>query len=399
MTAILIFVGVLSFVGFAAGSEMPPKADEVALWIFSARDVNEAFREYVPRYGRAYRHGTREFEERRAIFHERLSLIANQNSNPKRLWTAGINGLTDRTEEELRQLRGWRRTGHHGRTNNAFVATSVVTSRSLLATVDWRNLSMASDVPDQGGCGSCWAVATASMLQARFESSGRGHRDFSAQQLVDCVPNPRACGGTGGCGGATVELALTYVETSGLATLSEIPYSGVESHCTRPSPVSHSSAVSFLSQRHRTPEALRLRLAGWEKLPENEALPLMVAVNTGAVAVSVAASGWSWYSNGIFSGCEKDAVIDHAVVLFGYGKGKDGNERDVNFWLVRNSWGAGWGEAGFIRLLRMDTPAEEQAFCGIDRKPADGVACQPYPDEVRVCGMCGILYDSVVARF
>ena len=41
--------------------------------------------------------------------------------------------------------------------------------------------------------------------------------------------------------------------------------------------------------------------------------------------------------------------INHAVVLIGYGTdlatGKD-------YWLVRNSWGTSWGEAGYIRLLR-----------------------------------------------
>ena len=30
------------------------------------------------------------------------------------------------------------------------------------------------------------------------------------QELVDCVPNPKSCGGTGGCSGATVELAMSY---------------------------------------------------------------------------------------------------------------------------------------------------------------------------------------------
>ena len=31
---------------------------------------------------------------------------------------------------------------------------------------------------------------------------------------MDCVPNPKSCGGTGGCSGATVELAMSYVAWS-----------------------------------------------------------------------------------------------------------------------------------------------------------------------------------------
>ena len=39
--------------------------------------------------------------------------------------------------------------------------------------------------------------------------------------------------------------------------------------------------------------------------------------------------------------------MDHGVALVGYGteKGKD-------YWIVRNSWGKGWGEHGYARIIR-----------------------------------------------
>jgi len=402
MSTSVIAICAIAYVSIVCAIDSVPETNDVASSIIAPVDAHEAFQQYVARYERSYQHGTHEFEKRKAIFRNRFSFITSHNSNAKRLWTAGINSLTDRSEEELRRLRGWRRTGglgHRGSSGRAFLAKSVITSRSLLENVDWRNLSMASAVPDQGACGSCWAVAAATMLEARFESSGRGQRTFSAQQLVDCVPNPKSCGGSGGCNGATVQLAMSYVDSMGLATDSETPYSARANICAQPLD-SQPSTLSFLtSTRLRSPQAQELNLASWETLPENEALPLMAAVSTGAVAVSVGASGWSAYANGIFSGCDRDTVVDHAVVLFGYGKGKDGNERDVNYWIIRNSWGEFWGEQGFIRLLRMDTPEKDQAFCGTDHNPKDGTACKPYPESVRVCGMCGILYNSVSARF
>ena len=48
-------------------------------------------------------------------------------------------------------------------------------------------------------------------------------RSFSAQELVDCVPNPDECGGQGGCQGATVELALLHMDQRGLATTEDTP--------------------------------------------------------------------------------------------------------------------------------------------------------------------------------
>ena len=103
----------------------------------------------------------------------------------------------------------------------------------------------------------------------------------------------------------------------------------------------------------------------------------------GPIAVSVDASTWHAYDSGIYNGCNQTTSdIDHAVVLVGYGPG---------YWLVRNSWSASWGEAGYIKLYRDDN---EETNCAIDVTPLDGSACAGQTDPVTTCGTCGILYDS-----
>jgi len=79
--------------------------------------------------------------------------------------------------------------------------------------------------------------------------------------------------------------------------------------------------------------------------------------------------------------------IDHAVVLMGYGTDPTGGD----YWLVRNSWAATWGEKGYIRVART---ASEETRCGMDTTPQDGTACAGDNTPVNVCGTCGILYDS-----
>merc|ERR1719379_3298337 len=256
--------------------------------------------------------------------------------------------------------------------------------------VDWMHLKMASEVPDQGGCGSCWAVATASMLQGRYEAHMNGTRTFSAQQLVNCVPNPKECGGAGGCQGATVELAMDYIQKRGLKETSDEPYKGKDGDCPASMSLT-STSPSFLGTREHT--GADFGLQRWHTLPENKLFPLMHAVAEGPVAISVAADSWFLYSKGIFDGCRQDGVINHAVTHFGYGKDADTGKK---FWSIRNSWGVTWGEFGFIRLLRRDN-TEEEGYCGTDNDPSAGVACKPYPESVRICGMCGLLYDSVAA--
>jgi cathepsin L len=133
-------------------------------------------------------------------------------------------------------------------------------------------------------------------------------------------------------------------------------------------------------------------MTGWETLPKNEVQPLMRAlVERGPVAVSVAASDWMMYESGVFNGCSKDAIVDHAVVLVGYGQAGS----DLT-WVIQNSWGSDWGEGGHIRLLRHEN---SDAYCGIDDKPQEGIACKGDNTPIRVCGMCAVLFDSAVPHF
>ena len=115
-------------------------------------------------------------------------------------------------------------------------------------------------------------------------------------------------------------------------------------------------------------------------------------VEKGPVAISVAATPWQSYTAGIFDGCEPDSVIDHAVVLVGYGNDDKVKEK---YWTIQNSWGD-WGEDGRIRILRRDSDETE---CGIDHQPEVGTGCDGGPKQVTVCGMCGILYDTIVPLF
>merc|ERR1719440_2019487 len=134
-------------------------------------------------------------------------------------------------------------------------------------------------------------------------------------------------------------------------------------------------------------------MMGWETLPKNEYEPLMRALaEKGPVAVSAAADTWFNYESGIFNGCGKDAVIDHAVVAMGYGEDASTNAK---FWLIQNSWGETWGESGHIRLQRIDSGD----YCGMNNDPQKGVACEGETTPVPVCGMCGVLFDSVVPHF
>lgn len=386
--------------------------------ILATEDSSEAhalpsFASFITTHRRAYNAGSKEYDMRRSLFDRRVQEVHAHNSKTNRLWDAAVNHLSDYTEAELKQLRGLRivqsaksgrSVGHVG-AHRTGQFLSQLKAAVIPGNTSWDHVKAVQMDVDQQACGSCWAIALATVLQANAEINGHD-RSFSTQELVSCVPNPHNCGGSGGCEGATVELGMNWVMEKGIDTEDGTPYTAQTGVCKKGTDASLAQkigvydkslndmiAVGFHAPLHKTSPGLSLGLKGWERLPENEYEPLIRAVaETGPVAVSVGASGWNSYGAGIFNGCDKDSEIDHAVTLIGYGLDATRKEK---FWMIKNSWGNTWGEHGTIRLLRH----EGNVHCGTDYQPSIGTGCDGGPSSVKVCGMCGILYDAVVPHF
>jgi cathepsin L len=216
-----------------------------------------------------------------------------------------------------------------------------------------------------GGCGSCWAFSATETVESHYQIASGKLLTLAPQTFVNCVKNPQHCGGTGGCEGATMELAFNLTKTTGMALESDLPYKGRDETCTAYPPA--------------------VKATGYVKLPVNDASALETAIATkGPIAITVSAEPWQLYGGGVFKGCSsglfKDNTLDHGVQAVGY---------TADYWIVRNSWGGMWGEKGYIRISRAN---DAKTF--VDKKPADGVACDPAPKTQTVGGECGILFDT-----
>mmetsp|Transcript_7597 Transcript_7597/g.21595 ORF Transcript_7597/g.21595 Transcript_7597/m.21595 type:complete len:413 (+) Transcript_7597:60-1298(+) len=371
-------------------------------------DADDTFSAFVRDHARTYAAGSEEYARRAAIFRDRVAAVRAQNAKPSRRWTAGVNLLADRTDEELAALRGYR---HGARTPTSMslfrdMQAETIDLHGLPAEFSWRpHLKAMEDIQQQGPCGSCWAVAAATTLRAHSELFQKD-RTFSVQQLVDCTPNPKHCGGDGGCSGATAELALDYAAKQGLVAEEARKYHAATEKCPPNLQLSAPRGgvpSSFLSSTLNSSKGVEIAggggakfgLIGWERLPENRAEHLLQALySKGPVAVSASATlDWSMYRSGIMDSCGEEFVVNHAIVLTGFGK--EGNDK---YWQIQNSWGKNWGEDGFMRLMRYEA-AEENKVCGWDYSPSEGTACDGGPTKVWVCGHCGILFDSVIPKF
>jgi len=380
--------------------------------------VSMTFSDFVKRYARDYEPGTDEYSRRESLFVKRAEDIERHNCGDASIshsWRAGVNNLADWSEEALDGLLGvqpgekqlpqpmnlirhtesWHGAGpDHG----------------LPKAISWGNLSTIREPRHQGHCGSCWAVSAVTAMNAHAEIQGKP-RGFSIAQILACMPNPRKCGGEGGCRGATAELAFDYAVRMGLTTEEKWPYpyettspDQVQLKC--PKEMAYDAEIKELVKEDGDQRNLHsvqkpgrynkdMGLTGWVKLPENKEEPLMRAlVENGPVKVSVAPShGWHMYTEGIMdvTGCDMAKVLKHAVVLYGYGA-----EGDMLYWQMKNSWGPDWGEDGSIRLQRL---ANEEQDCAWDDYPEKGSGCVGGPQRVWVCGTCGLLYQASFPKF
>lgn len=90
----------------------------------------------------------------------------------------------------------------------------------------------------------------------------------------------------------------------------------------------------------------------------NETLLMQALAHVGPLAIAVDASSDAFqnYQSGVFDDISCTREINHAVVLVGYGTDPVGGD----YWLVKNSWGVSYGEAGYIRIAR-----NRDNLCGI----------------------------------
>ncbi|XP_059318432.1 cysteine proteinase 3-like [Lycium ferocissimum] len=284
-----------------------------------------SFLRFARRYGKRYE-SVEEIKQRFEIFFDNLKTIRSHNK--KRLsYKLGVNEFTDLTWDEFRRQRLGAPQNCSATTKSNLKLTNVV----LPETKDWREAGIISPVKKQGKCGSCWTFSTTGALEAAYAQAFGKNISLSEQQLVDCA----GAFNNFGCHGGLPSQAFEYIKyTGGLDTEEEYPYTGKggDGVCKFSS---KNVAVQVLDSVNITKDA------------EDELKYAVAFIRPVSVAYQVV-KGFKEYKSGIYSSTvcgNTPQDVNHAVLAVGYGV-----ENGTPYWLIKNSWGADWGDNGYFKM-------------------------------------------------
>jgi len=266
-----------------------------------------------------------------SIFKDNLDTIERHNNHAalgKKTFTLRMNHLGDLSKEEYKQMRG-------------FKPSKVLTSarpanwglEAPPSAVDWREKKAVSFVKDQGQCGSCWSFSTTGAIEGAHVIANNPLVSLSEQNIIDCtwdLPYNNT-----GCDGGDMRTAMQYViDNKGLDIETSYPYVDYNGGDREKCKFNAANVGATMSSMVNVIE-------------KNET-DLALATARGPVSVAIDASldSFQFYDSGVYYdvACHKNLDdLDHGVLVIGY---------TSSYWIVKNSWGNGWGQNGYIWVAK-----------------------------------------------
>jgi cathepsin L len=278
---------------------------------------------------------------RRATWESNLKKVQEHNLQADlgvHTYYLGMNKFADLTITEFaKMMNGYNVTmrGERSQDHHSFIRNP---NAQLPDTVDWRDKGYVTPIKDQGQCGSCWAFSTTGSLEGQhFKATGK-LVSLSEQNLVDCS----TAQGNMGCNGGLMDQAFQYIkDNQGIDTEDSYPYEAKDDTCRFNKANVGATDTGFTDITSKDESALQEAVA---------------TVGPISVAIDASHSSFQLYKSGVYNEifCSQTR-LDHGVLAVGYGadSGKD-------YWLVKNSWGEGWGDKGYIKMSR-----NKRNQCGI----------------------------------
>lgn len=187
--------------------------------------------------------------------------------------------------------------------------------------------SFYTPIKNQGSCGSCWSFAACATFEHTYAKFYGTKLDLSEQDIVACGVT---CGGVdcGSCGGGWSDRAFDFIKCKGVASETSYAYTATSTPC-------------YNKPKFKTANSWgRLLVSG--TYPSVDWIKYYITLYGSVVTyMKAGVSTFYSYGGGVYNGYPSSNPndIDHAVTIVGWWDAG-------NAWIIKNSWGTGWGPYG-----------------------------------------------------
>jgi len=320
----------------------------------SSAAVRDAFLGWTKHFGKHYSNDA-EYSARMEVFRQKVEFIQAHNAQYKagqKSFFLRVNQFSDLTSQEYRKkVLAPPRSAVLPKKAATLPAAPWGTPAGGPGplnpvnpfSLDFKSKGAVTGIKDQGQCGSCWAFSTTGSIECAHWNATGQLVSLSESQLVDCS----GAYGNEGCDGGDMGMAMQYVIDIGfIQTEASYPYVPFDGKCKADKTKAGASISRYVNIT-----------SGSDIDLENHSVK-----GTVSVAIDASADEFQSYGGGVYevAGCSQ-TELDHGVLVTGYGY-----LGSTPYWQVKNSWGYGWGDNGWIKMRKAATPTDEWAnMCGI----------------------------------
>jgi len=298
--------------------------------------IEAEFERFIAKWNKVYT-TKREQETRFANFADNYAFVMEENAKGHKFTLTFMNEFADMTADEFGATHMGLSKPKKMWGDLPYLGQHKVSNTSPPSSVDWSKKGAVTPIKNQGQCGSCWSFSTTGSLEGAYEIATGKLVSLSEQQFVDCAKSF----GNMGCNGGLMDNAFKYAEQNALCTEASYPYKAKGGTCEA------SSCTVGIPKGGVT---------GFKDVAKEDLQAMEEAVAQQPVSIAIEADQriFQLYHSGVLTGtC--GTKLDHGVLAVGYG-----TLSGTDYWKVKNSWGATWGDAGYIKILK-----DNSNLCGV----------------------------------